>query len=161
MPGIRTFVHSKNALPYWKGIHIALAEAVGFEPTWPVKAKQFSRLPRYDRFDKPPYLKALKYTKSWTGLQESKISPVAGLVSIRKQIRHGRHTFIFVSAVTEILNETVKIDIVFIIDDDTAASGRAVKNFDLNLCTKLLLEFCLYFRCAQGKPDVRQFLRLF
>ena len=41
---------------------LLLAEAVGFEPTWPVKAKQFSRLPRYDRFDKPPYLKAIKYT---------------------------------------------------------------------------------------------------
>ncbi len=59
---IRTFVHKEKALPIDGRASVSLAEAVGFEPTWPVKAKQFSRLPRYDRFDKPPYLKALKYT---------------------------------------------------------------------------------------------------
>ena len=60
-PSKRTFVCKKKALPM-NGRAVLMAEAVGFEPTWPVKAKQFSRLPRYDRFDKPPYLKAIKYT---------------------------------------------------------------------------------------------------
>ena len=31
-----------------------LAEGVGFEPTVPVRANQFSRLARYDRFGTPP-----------------------------------------------------------------------------------------------------------
>ena len=52
----------KKPSRFTEELSCSLAEAVGFEPTWPVKAKQFSRLPRYDRFDKPPYLKALKYT---------------------------------------------------------------------------------------------------
>ena len=31
-----------------------MAEGVGFEPTWG-DPKRFSRPPRYDRFDNPPY----------------------------------------------------------------------------------------------------------
>ena len=33
-----------------------LAEAEGFEPPW-VLPKRFSRPPRYDRFDKPPFIR--------------------------------------------------------------------------------------------------------
>ena len=33
-----------------------LAEGVGFEPTWGLSPKRFSRPPRYDRFDNPPYI---------------------------------------------------------------------------------------------------------
>ena len=32
-----------------------MAEAEGFEPPWAFRPKLFSRQPRYDRFDMPPY----------------------------------------------------------------------------------------------------------
>ena len=33
-----------------------MAEGVGFEPTWGLSPKRFSRPPRYDRFDNPPWI---------------------------------------------------------------------------------------------------------
>ena len=37
-----------------------MAEAEGFEPPWAFTPKLFSRQPRYDRFDMPPYRRNMK-----------------------------------------------------------------------------------------------------
>ena len=37
-----------------------MAEAEGFEPPWAFTPKLFSRQPRYDRFDMPPYMNCRK-----------------------------------------------------------------------------------------------------
>ena len=41
-----------------------MAEAEGFEPPWAFTPKLFSRQPRYDRFDMPPYMKLLSQKSS-------------------------------------------------------------------------------------------------
>ena len=48
----RTFVGRQRCV-------FLLAEGVGFEPTWG-DPKRFSRPPRYDRFDNPPYMNCRK-----------------------------------------------------------------------------------------------------
>ena len=39
---------------------LEMAEAEGFEPPWAFTPKLFSRQPRYDRFDMPPYRRNMK-----------------------------------------------------------------------------------------------------
>ena len=59
MSGLTVSASTKKPLLSWWTKEVFVAEAEGFEPPWVFTPKLFSRQPRYDRFDMPPYIKLL------------------------------------------------------------------------------------------------------
>ena len=55
---------TRNGVLYAPFACVLMAEAEGFEPPCAFTPKLFSRQPRYDRFDMPPYMKLLSQKSS-------------------------------------------------------------------------------------------------